>query len=514
MKEPEGVARLGLAAAGWHFIAIWLVVGVHCLLVSWPLYYSDFVLEYPYLVGDGPDVILNGLFIAGETVPYSGRPPLLPLLVALLESLSALSWFPFVQQALLHLWIGLFAIFAARRWGRQISWIAALLLLTNDAWLQISTRISPGMWGSALLVTASALLVTGRSHGAFVAAGTLAGLGYAAHQLPLLFLAPVIAVAPLLSRKAGTSAVFVTLTAFLPWPVAWLLFRLFYLGTAGDVEIRHWSLLRPHFDAWSIDLVFTLSLLGLPLAVLAAVGFVALLRRGRTCLEGRFVLVMVLAITTFFTFLYDYHAKRFSIYLYPWLLFLALDALARVRRPRLKVSLALLACLTAAWPHSLREGRSSRIPIVPGVDLLLERAIEPNASSRLARPLAASLELVPWRAWERSIHPEIRAARRRELPTIAVDAELLVGVERGFVLLEAGRGQRRVTARRAALLLRLPFTVRDDAFERRLDSVRWTEVGRADNLVVLRGDADDLERPVVAAVPVGHVELLRKLRRR
>ncbi len=79
MKEPEGVARPGLAAAGWHFIAIWLVVRVHCLLVSWPLYYSDFVLEYPYLVGDGPDIILNGLFIAGETVPYSGRPPLLPL---------------------------------------------------------------------------------------------------------------------------------------------------------------------------------------------------------------------------------------------------------------------------------------------------------------------------------------------------------------------------------------------------------------------------------------------------
>lgn len=56
--------------------------------------YPDLALHYPFAGGDAWDWIANGLRIAGHDVRYSGRPPLLPLLLAALERLSALAAFP------------------------------------------------------------------------------------------------------------------------------------------------------------------------------------------------------------------------------------------------------------------------------------------------------------------------------------------------------------------------------------------------------------------------------------
>src|SRR5204862_244837 len=57
-------------------------------------------LTYPFAGGDSYDWIANGLRLAGEDVRYSGRPPLLPGVIALLHRLSALSWLPLLLQGL------------------------------------------------------------------------------------------------------------------------------------------------------------------------------------------------------------------------------------------------------------------------------------------------------------------------------------------------------------------------------------------------------------------------------
>src|SRR5881628_1542732 len=75
-------------------------VALLCLLRLALLVPADLNLTYPFVGGDSHDWIANGLRLAGEDVRYSGRPPLLPLVIALLHRLSALSWLPLLLQGL------------------------------------------------------------------------------------------------------------------------------------------------------------------------------------------------------------------------------------------------------------------------------------------------------------------------------------------------------------------------------------------------------------------------------
>ena len=63
------------------------------------LVYPDLNLDYPFVDGDSHDWIANGLRFAGSDVRYSGRPPLLPLALALLDRLGLLRWWPLAGLA-------------------------------------------------------------------------------------------------------------------------------------------------------------------------------------------------------------------------------------------------------------------------------------------------------------------------------------------------------------------------------------------------------------------------------
>ena len=78
------------------------------------LVYPDLNLDYPFVDGDSHDWIANGLFIAGHDVRYSGRPPLLPLALALVDRLGLLPWWPVLGLALFLATVVAFYTLAAR----------------------------------------------------------------------------------------------------------------------------------------------------------------------------------------------------------------------------------------------------------------------------------------------------------------------------------------------------------------------------------------------------------------
>src|SRR5947199_1209567 len=99
------------------FLILALLGLVRLALLAPELIPADLNLTYPFLDGDSHDWIANGLRLAGEDVRYSGRPPLLPLAIALLHRLSALSWLPVLLQALFLGTVLVFYTRAARLGG-------------------------------------------------------------------------------------------------------------------------------------------------------------------------------------------------------------------------------------------------------------------------------------------------------------------------------------------------------------------------------------------------------------
>src|SRR5688572_5277265 len=71
-----------------------LAVLLHLGLTVPRLVYPDLNLDYPFLDGDSHDWIAHALHFEGYDVRASGRSPLLPLTLAVLDRVSAESWLP------------------------------------------------------------------------------------------------------------------------------------------------------------------------------------------------------------------------------------------------------------------------------------------------------------------------------------------------------------------------------------------------------------------------------------
>lgn len=90
-----------------------LLAVLQALVLASRLVYPDLNLDYPFMDGDSWDWIANGLRLAGQDVRSSGRAPLLPLAIALLERTGTLSWLPVLLAALFH-----GTVLASTRWRR------------------------------------------------------------------------------------------------------------------------------------------------------------------------------------------------------------------------------------------------------------------------------------------------------------------------------------------------------------------------------------------------------------
>jgi hypothetical protein len=106
-------------------VALGLLGLVRLALLAPGLVPADLNLTYPFMDGDSWEWIANGLRLAGEDVRYSGRAPLLPLAVALLHRLSALSWLPVLLQGLFVATVLAFYSLATRLVPRRAAFTVA-----------------------------------------------------------------------------------------------------------------------------------------------------------------------------------------------------------------------------------------------------------------------------------------------------------------------------------------------------------------------------------------------------
>ena len=107
-------------------LALMLLALLQAGFLAAQLVYPDLNLDYPFMDGDSHDWIANGLGMAGYDVRSSGRAPLLPMMVAALERVSALSWLPVLLQILFHGTVLAFYTLAARLFSRPAAFAAAL----------------------------------------------------------------------------------------------------------------------------------------------------------------------------------------------------------------------------------------------------------------------------------------------------------------------------------------------------------------------------------------------------
>lgn len=322
------------------------------LLTAIPLLHRDLNLDYPFMDGDSYDWIANGLFLAGRDVRYSGRAPLLPLAIALLDRLGALPVLPLLLQVLFHGTVLAFYGLATSILPRRAAFAAALALLLDHSLRGMSLQVMADVPASCLLLLAIRAFARAEDRPrSYVGAGLLAGLAALAQPVTALWvLASLVTVLALRRRHTREPRFWAGLLLFAILQAAWLASKAIVFGANSDHLARQAGLVHPHASAVLFYLWAWVALLGLPAGLLAAAGLVPAVRRAGASAPRFFSLVLLAFLLTFFVFFYDFHAKRFLVYaVWPAGLLLA-EALALLRQRAAFGVVAGLAVLTAALP--------------------------------------------------------------------------------------------------------------------------------------------------------------------
>lgn len=333
----------------------WTLAGL-CLLwlalVAPGLVYPDLNLDYPFVDGDSHDWIAQGLFLAGHDLQDPGRAPLLPLAIALLDRLGALSWLLVALQILFLVTLLAFYSLAARRTSRRAAFAAALALGASHSLQGISLQVMADLPASCLLFLAGgAFVMAGEEPRRYLMSGLLGGLSVLTQPVGWLAAVPAALVVLTQRRRDLDSRWLWTGAAlFLGLPGLWVVFRLAALDSLGGTTSLQWHLLEPHADSIPFYLFAAASLLGLPGCVLLAAGLGLAARRARDDGPRLFWLALFAAMLVFFVFFYDFNAKRFLVYLvWPAGLFIA-ESLDRLRRGALFGAAASLLVIGSALP--------------------------------------------------------------------------------------------------------------------------------------------------------------------
>jgi dolichyl-phosphate-mannose-protein mannosyltransferase len=392
LADDRGAPALPGAQPDRLFAVLAALCVANVALLAPRLLYPDLNLDYPFTDGDSFDWIGNGLYLAGHDVRYSGRPPLLPLVLAVLDRLSLLPWFPILQQILFHLSILAFYRLAARCHSRRAAFVAATALLFNSSVQSLSLDLMADLMASCLLLFALHFFAQAEEEPrAYLGCG-LAGAVSALTQKAALLAALPAAVAVLAFRPRHLRSPWLwggALLFALPQGV-WLLYKRLAFGTFGDLLVHHWRLVRPHGESAGTYLYFLASLLGLPGCLLLAAGLLRGLRqarRERTSATRVFALGLFAVLLAFFVFLYDYNAKRFLLYiLWPAGFFLS-EALAGIADRRAFAAAATLLLAGSALPQPVTGRDGTRVAIWPLPPIYLQ------AGARLATTGSVTLDL-------------------------------------------------------------------------------------------------------------------------
>jgi hypothetical protein len=309
---------------------------------------------YPYLSPDSYDWIANGLRWAGEPVASSWRPPGLPLVIAALWKLGALSLLPLVN--FLFLGVATAALYALlREWHEPwLCAVAAWFFFANDYVQDFAKYIMAEIYGTAFLALAAFYFIRARrdprKYREFGAALALCFLfSYVALPAAVGF-----GVSLVLSRREHLTVrqLWTGVVVFGVAVIAWVAFR--YVQYHGSMGPRHGveALIRPGLSNVGFYLFAGLALVGLGPLPLYAAGLLEALKPGNPAERDRFFAMLgpLVSVTAFWMFVYDWADKRFLLYVLPFLVsFLAgglalLLKWARMARPATVACAGYLVC--------------------------------------------------------------------------------------------------------------------------------------------------------------------------
>jgi hypothetical protein len=383
------------------------------------LVYPDLNLAYPFVGADGRDWLANGLALAGADVRYTGRSPLVPLLLAGLDRLGGLALFPVAQQLVL---CGLVLVTfrgLRRTVAPAAAAVAALALLASARLQALALEVSADPAAALLLAIALGLVLAGRRRPvAYLAAGLAGGLG-ALTQSAVLWLVPAAAAGALVARPpaverwalAGGAAIFAAL------PLAWETLGPPGSGRHGIVGAGQWSLLAPGLANLPFYLGAALGWLGWPAALLVLGETLRSLPRLRRDPARAVVLALLAGLLLFFAVGYRWPAARFLVYAAVPASVLLAGRLDAVRSRRRLAALAAATLLLAAWPLPAGAPESAFV-VWPLPTVTLDPAAPPGR--RLARGPVAD-------AWRASAVARVWHAWRHQGPVPLVDPRRFAG---------------------------------------------------------------------------------------
>jgi hypothetical protein len=398
------------------------------------LVYPDLNLDYPFVDGDSHDWIANGLFFAGDDVRYSGRPPLLPLMLALLDRVGLLRWWPLLGLAFFLATVVGFYTLAARLFPAAAAFAAALLLLADYSLQGLALDLMADVPAACLLLWSARAFLTTPHPRRYAWCGLLAGLS--ALTQPMALLLPLAAGATLAARRRRD------LASPWPWigaalafglPGFWMLVRRIAFAAYGDSLLNHRKLLGFHLSAVRFYAASLVSLLGVPACLLLVAGIVL---AGFRAWRGRdpeqaaaslFALLLFAVLLGFVVFFYLWDGKRFLVYA-AWpaglLIAAALSPLARMTRPAGRlcfVAVSALAIGAAALPlpEPAHDGTWAAISPLPPLAAHLAvptgpgGAVElPSSSSPLSVTRFGPADLARWTTFGRAASAWAERPRR------------------------------------------------------------------------------------------------------
>ena len=414
----------------------WVLVAL-CLAVfaglAPHLVYPDLNLDYPFVDGDSHDWIANGLFFAGHDVRYSGRPPLLPLALALLDRLGLLPWWPVLGLTLFLATVVGFYTLAARLFPAAAAFAAALLLLAGYSMQGLALDLMADVPASCLLLwSARAFLLARADRGGAAAgaahpwrylwSGLLAGLSALTQPMALLLpLAAAVTMAARRRRDLATRWPWIGAALALGCPAVWTLVRRIAFASYGESLLNHRRLLGFHLSGVRFYAESLASMLGTAACLLLAAGIVlAGIRawRGRDpelAAASLFALLLFGALLGFVVSCYLWNAKRLVVYA-AWpaglLIAEALSPLARLRRPAGRLCFAAVSALAIGGaalplPEPAYDATWAAVSPVPplAVHLATGAGVIPFSSTDLARWSTFGRAASAWAARPR---PDIR----------------------------------------------------------------------------------------------------------
>ncbi len=333
LRPAEGWAENASEKA--LLVCLLAIAGVRAAFAFRSLHVASLNLCYPYLGADSYDWINNGLFWAGASVAPSLRPPGLPLVIAGLWKVGALSLLPYLN--VLALGASTAALFALlrRRFDVAIAATACCFYVANAFVLEFSRVVMAETFAVPWLVLATLAFVRAAdSPRAWIGFGLLLGIGflfaYAAVPVAAGFGIALLVVEPGELRRR---APWVGAAAFSCIAGIWLVYRWsFYRAHPGGPRHGVEALLRPGLANAPAYIYAGFAIVGLVPFVLYLLGAIRFAsapmahRRWRAAVLGPLA-----ALTVFWCFVYDWADKRFLLYSLPFLICLLAEGLDSLR---------------------------------------------------------------------------------------------------------------------------------------------------------------------------------------